>query len=93
MSKRVVITGMGIWSCLGTTIEDVKNSLYEGKSGIGLEKERLEYGYQSCLTGIVEQPKLKGLIDRHMRRGFSEEAEYAYMASRQAFEMAEISDE
>ena len=93
MSKRVVITGMGIWSCLGTTIEDVKNSLYEGKSGIGLEKERLEYGYQSCLTGIIEQPKLKGLIDRHMRRGFSEEAEYAYMASRQAFEMAEISDE
>ena len=93
MAKRVVITGMGIWSCLGTTIEDVKNSLYEGKSGIGLEKERLEYGYQSCLTGIVEQPKLKGLIDRHMRRGFSEEAEYAYMASRQAFEMAEISDE
>ena len=84
---------MGIWSCLGTTIEDVKNSLYEGKSGIGLEKERLEYGYQSCLTGIIEQPKLKGIIDRHMRRGFSEEAEYAYMASRQAFEMAEISDE
>ena len=84
---------MGIWSCLGTTIEEVKNSLYEGKSGIGLEKERLEYGYQSALTGIVEQPKLKGLIDRHMRRGFSEEAEYAYMASRQAFEMAEISDE
>ena len=71
----------------------MKNSLYEGKSGIGLEKERLEYGYQSALTGIVEQPKLKGLIDRHMRRGFSEEAEYAYMASRQAFEMAEISDE
>ena len=84
---------MGIWSCLGTTVEDVKNSLHEGKSGIGLEKERLEYGYQSCLTGIIEQPKLKGLIDRHMRRGFSEEAEYAYMASRQAFEMAEISDE
>ena len=93
MNKRVVITGMGIWSCLGTTIEELKNSLYEGKSGIGLEKERLEYGYQSCLTGIVEQPKLKGLIDRHMRRGFSEEAEYAYMASRQAFEMAEVSDE
>ena len=93
MNKRVVITGMGIWSCLGTTIEEVKNSLYEGKSGIGLEKERLEYGYQSALTGIVEQPKLKGLIDRHMRRGFSEEAEYAYMASRQAFEMAEIGDE
>lgn len=93
MARRVVITGMGIWSCLGTDIESVKNSLYEGKSGIILDKDRLVYGYQSGLTGVVETPKLKGLIDRHMRRGFSEEAEYAYMASRQAFEMANISDE
>lgn len=91
--KRVVITGMGIWSCLGQDIETVKQSLYNGVSGIGREEERLEYGYQSPLTGIVPKPKLKGLIDRHMRRGFSEEAEYAYMASRQAFEMAQVSDE
>ncbi|MBQ0073728.1 MAG: beta-ketoacyl-[acyl-carrier-protein] synthase family protein [Prevotella sp.] len=93
MSRRVVITGMGIWSCLGTSIEEVKQSLYEGKSGIGVEEERYEYGYQSPLTGIVKTPKLKGLIDRHARRGFSEEAEYAYMASREAFEMAKIDDQ
>lgn len=93
MSKRVVITGIGIWSCLGTTVEEVKESLYSGKSGIGLDPQRTEYGYQSALTGIVQTPKLKGLIDRHMRRGFSEEAEYAYMASRQAFEMAHIDEQ
>lgn len=80
---RVVITGMGIWSCLGTTIEEVKESLYNGKSGIGIEEVRLEYGYQSALTGIVKKPVLKGLIDRHLRRGLSEEAEYAFMASTQ----------
>ena len=91
--RRVVITGMGIWSCLGTSIAEVKDSLYQGKSGIGLEPERLEYGFQSPLTGIVPRPSLKGVIDRHLRRGLSEEAEYAFMASSQALEMAGIGDE
>ena len=90
--KRVVITGMGIWSCLGTSIDEVKESLRNGKSGIGIEPERLGYGYQSALTGVVKRPVLKGLIDRHLRRGMSEEAEYAFMASKQAFEMAAIDD-
>ncbi|MBS7273596.1 MAG: beta-ketoacyl-[acyl-carrier-protein] synthase family protein [Bacteroidales bacterium] len=93
MMKRVVITGMGIWSCLGTTIEEVRDSLFNGKSGIGIEEIRNEYGYQSPLTGIVKQPVLKGLIDRHLRRGLSEEAEYAFMASLDAFKMAGISQD
>lgn len=93
MNRRVVITGMGIWSCLGTTIEQVAESLKAGKSGIGVEEKRLEYGYRSPLTGIVPKPELKGLIDRHLRRGLSEEAEYAYMASLQAFKMAGVSQE
>lgn len=93
MSRRVVITGMGIWSCIGKNKEEVKESLYNGKSGVGLEKERLEYGYRSGLTGIVERPKLKGVIDRRLRVGLSEEAEYAYMAAKEAFEEAKISDE
>lgn len=91
--RRVVITGMGIWSCLGYNVDEVRQSLYEGKSGIGLEPERLDYGYQSGLTGIVKLPQLKGVIDRRLRRGFSEEAEFAFMASKEAFEMANISDE
>ena len=91
--KRVVITGMGIWSCLGTSIEEVKESLYNGKSGVGIQDERISYGYQSALTGIVKKPVLKGLIDRHLRRGMSEEAEYAFMASLQAMKMAGIDQE
>ena len=92
MERRVVITGMGIWSCLGQNLNDVKESLHAGRSGIGVEKERLEYGYRSGLTGIVPRPQLKGVIDRRLRVGLSEEAEYAYMASRQAFEQAAMDD-
>ena len=94
MNRRVVITGMGIWSCLGTDLETVKQSLYEGKSGIGIQSERLEYGYRSALTGIVEEPVItKKMLDRHTRAGMPEEARYAYMSSLQAFEQANISDE
>lgn len=92
-NRRVVITGMGIWSCLGTDIEQVAQSLREGKSGIGLQPERLEYGYRSALTGIVEEPVItKKMLDRHTRAGMSEEARYAYMASSQAFAQAGIDD-
>ncbi|WP_346701124.1 beta-ketoacyl-[acyl-carrier-protein] synthase family protein [Barnesiella sp. An22] len=94
MERRVVITGMGIWSCLGTDIETVKESLYQGKSGIGLDQDRLSYGYRSGLMGIVAKPVItKKDLDRHIRAGMSEEAEYAFMASRQAFDMAQIDSE
>lgn len=93
MERRVVITGMGIWSCLGQNLNEVKESLHAGRSGIGVDKERLEYGYRSGLTGIVPRPQLKSILDRRMRVGLSEEAEYAYMASRQAFEQAAIDDD
>ena len=86
--RRVVVTGMGIWSCLGTSLEEVRDSLRAGRSGIGIEQERLAYGYRSALTGIVPKPELKGLLDRHLRRGLSEEAEYAYMAGAQALGQA-----
>lgn len=85
---------MGIWSCLGTDINTVKDSLYLGKSGIGFQPERLEYGYRSGLTGIVEEPVItKQMLDRHTRAGMSEEARYAYMASKQAFMQANIDDQ
>lgn len=92
MERRVVITGIGIWSCLGTDVERVKESLYNGKSGIILDEKRLEYGFRSGLTGLVEKPVLKGLLDRRRRENMSEEAEYAYMAAKQAFENAEMND-
>lgn len=94
MERKVVVTGMGIWSCLGTDLDTVKQSLYEGKSGIGIQPERLTYGYRSALTGIVAEPVItKKMLDRHTRAGMPEEARYAYMSSLQAFEQAEISDE
>ena len=94
MPKRVVITGIGIWSCIGTDVDSVRQSLYEGRSGIVLRPERLEYGYMSGLTGVVPEPNLtKKDINRHVRAGMSEEAKYAYTASRQAFADAGMDEE
>jgi 3-oxoacyl-[acyl-carrier-protein] synthase-1 len=84
---------MGIWSCLGTNKEEVKEALYEGRCGIGVEEARREYGYQSSLTGIVKRPELKGILSRRARVGLPEEGEYAFMAAREAFEQAGIDDD
>lgn len=92
-NKRVVITGMGIWSCLGTTLEEVKESLYSGKSGIVVDPVRQELGFRSPLTASVETPDLKKQISRSMRQFMSEEAQYAYVATTQALEQAGISQE
>ncbi len=93
MANRVVITGIGIWSCIGTDIQTVKESLYNGTSGIVMDERRKEYGFRSGLTGKVEKPVLKGLLDRRQRAYMSEEAEYAYMATRQAFQQAAVDEE
>lgn len=93
MDRRVVITGMGIWSCIGTSKQEVLDSLREGRSGIGREAARMEYGYQSDLTGIVPRPELKPLLHRRLRAGLSEEAEYSYMAAKEAFGQALVTDE
>lgn len=93
MSRRVVITGMGIWSCLGTSLDEVRKSLYEGRSGIGLQPERLAYGYRSDLCGLVPEAVLtKKDVNRHVRAGMSEEAKYAFMASRQALSQAGLDE-
>jgi 3-oxoacyl-[acyl-carrier-protein] synthase-1 len=81
---------MGIYSCLGKNLDEVRQSLYEGKSGIGIDPLRSEYGYRSPLTGIVERPQLKGLLDRRARICLAEEGEYAYMATAEALRNAGI---
>lgn len=88
--KRVVVTGIGIYSCLGKNLDEVTKSLYEGKSGIGIDPQRTEYGYRSPLTGIVERPQLKGVLDRRARVCLPEQGEYAYMATVEAFKNANI---
>jgi 3-oxoacyl-[acyl-carrier-protein] synthase-1 len=91
--RRVVVTGMGVWSCIGRNQTEVCDSLRVGRSGIGIDEARTEYGYRSPLTGIVETPDLKNLLPRRMRVGMSQEAMYAYMASREAFEQAKIDEQ
>jgi 3-oxoacyl-[acyl-carrier-protein] synthase-1 len=81
---------MGIYSCIGKSLEEVGKSLYEGKSGIGVDLVRKDCGYRSPLTGIVERPLLKGVLDRRLRIGLAEEGEYAYMATLEALRTAGI---
>lgn len=92
MNHRVVITGMGIYSCIGKNLSEVKESLYHGKSGIILAPERKEFGYRSGLTGFVEKPNLKGVLDRRARIMMPEHAEYAYVATREAMQEAGLDE-
>jgi 3-oxoacyl-[acyl-carrier-protein] synthase-1 len=93
MERRVVITGMGIWSCLGKTLDEVRQSLYSGKSGIIFSQERKDAGFRSALCANVETPDLKPFIKRNLRQFMPEEAQYAYMATRAALEHAQLSQE
>ena len=88
--NRVVITGLGIYSCIGNNLDEVRQSLYEGKSGIVLDQDRKEFGYRSGLTGLVKKPVLKGVLDRRARVMLPEQGEYAYMATVEALHNAGI---
>ena len=90
--NRVVITGMGIYSCLGINIDEVKQSLFEGKSGIGLDPIRSEMGSRSALTAILQEPNLKKMLKRRMRVGMGQESQYAYLATLEALQIAGIDD-
>jgi 3-oxoacyl-[acyl-carrier-protein] synthase-1 len=91
--RRTVITGIGIWSCIGQSIQEVEQSLRLGKSGIGIDPERTAYGDQSPLTGIVPRPDIKAQgLRRSQRITLSEPGEYGYMAMKEALTMAPVSD-
>lgn len=91
--NRVVITGIGIYSCIGKNLADVRQSLYDGKSGIVLDPKRKEMGYRSALTGFVERPQLKGILDRRARVMLPEQGEYAYIATSEALKLAGLDQE
>lgn len=93
MSQRVVITGMGIYSCIGKNKEEVLQSLFEGKSGIGIVSDRKEMGYRSSLCGILEKPNLKGMLDRRQRMCMPEHGQYAYLATVEALAQAGIDND
>ena len=88
--ERVVITGMGIWSCLGTSLDEVRDSLYNGRSGIVFDSVRKELGFRSALTGLVPEPQLKGELSRSQRVFMPQQAQFAYCATRDALKDAGI---
>lgn len=91
--RRVVITGIGIYSCLGQSIEEVTNSLKQGKSGIGYKEDRAELGYRSPLSGILPEPELKGLLHRRFRQNLSQEGAFAFLSTHEALNMANIDED
>ena len=93
MANRVVITGMGIWSCIGTTLDEVRDALYQGKSGIIFSQERKDAGFRSALVGNVPKVDLKPYVPRNLRNFMPEEAQYGYIATKQALDNAGIDED
>jgi 3-oxoacyl-[acyl-carrier-protein] synthase-1 len=88
--RRVVITGTGIYSCIGKDVSEVTKSLYKGQSGIVFSQERKDLGFRSALTGYLDKPDLQGLIHRRYRNYMSQEAEYAYLSTIEALKQAKM---
>lgn len=90
--RRVVITGMGVVSCLGNDQATVSDSLREGRSGIRLVPEYVELGLRSHVAG-VPQIDLEAQIDRKLKRFMGDAAGYSYVSMRDAIADAGLSDE
>ncbi|MCP5204057.1 MAG: beta-ketoacyl-ACP synthase I [Pseudomonadales bacterium] len=83
MARRVVITGLGIVSCLGNDAESVTRSLYEGRSGITRCQQHIDAGMRSHVAGAPDID-IPALIDRKQLRFMADAAAYAYIAMQQA---------
>jgi len=90
--RRVVVTGMGIVSCLGNDLETVLDSLKQGRSGIKFQPEYKELGFRSQVAGSIDID-LDNLIDRKLRRFMGNAAAYAYLAMKQAIEDSGLSED
>ena len=90
--RRVVITGMGIVSSLGTNQKEVAESLRESRSGIALSEEARDNGLRSHVSGKIDL-NLSELIDRKILRFMCPAAGYSYLATKEAIEQAALTDE
>ena len=90
--RRVVVTGMGIVSCLGNDLETVLDSLKQGRSGIKFQPEYKELGFRSQVAGSIDID-LDSLIDRKLRRFMGNAAAYSYVAMKQAVEDSGLSED
>ncbi len=90
--RRVVVTGMGIVSCLGNKLDEVSRALREGRSGITSKSEYAELGLRSQVAG-VPVIDLEAEIDRKKKRFMGDAAAYAWVAMRDAIAQAGLSAE
>lgn len=90
--QRIVVTGMGITSCLGNDLDTVATSLREGRPGIRFVPEYAELGLRSQVAGVVELD-LEAAIDRKLKRFMGDAAGYAYVAARDAIAHAGLDPE
>jgi 3-oxoacyl-[acyl-carrier-protein] synthase I len=90
--KRVVVTGMGIVSCLGNNISAVLDSLRAGRSGIKFQESYKEKGFRSLVAGSIDID-LASLIDRKVLRFMGHAAAYAYLSMQQAIADSGLSDD
>ncbi|MGB5851451.1 MAG: beta-ketoacyl-ACP synthase I [Rhodanobacter sp.] len=90
--RRVVVTGMGIVSCLGNDLDTVTGALRDGRSGIRAMPEYAELGLRSHVAG-VPNIDLEAVIDRKLKRFMGDAAAYAYVSMRSAMEDAGLDAE
>ncbi|RDE18484.1 beta-ketoacyl-ACP synthase I [Motiliproteus coralliicola] len=90
--RRVVVTGIGITSCLGCDKESVTDSLREGRSGISFQEEYKEMGFRSHIAGSIDLD-LPSMIDRKLMRFMGDSAAYTYLAMKNAIEDSGLTDE
>ena len=89
--KSVVITGVGIKSCIGNDYNDVLVNLKAGKSGISFNETYSKMGFRSCISGSINM-NLSDYIDRKLLRFMGESSGYAYLATKDALNMAGIEE-
>lgn len=90
--RRVVVTGIGIVSCLGKNKEEVLSSLQEGKSGISYQPEYAEKGFKSHIAGSIDMD-FSELIDRKLLRFMGDSAAYSYLSMKEAIEDAGLTED
>lgn len=90
--RRVVVTGLGIVSCLGNDAQTVTESLREGRSGIALRQEHIDAGMRSHVAGAIDID-VEAHIDRKQRRFMADAAAFAYISMQQAIADAGLSDD
>lgn len=88
--RRVVVTGLGVVSCLGNDKQTVTDSLKSGRSGIRFNEDFAEHGLRSQVCGSVDID-VADHIDRKVRRFMGDAAAYAYISMQQAIEDAGLS--